>query len=299
MEISLIKHHSTNDIVGLFGDLPQESEGLHVYISKNEFNEIPVSYPFRTDNHTFMLILKGEVHIQLNLIHYVLGPNEMVVIKPHTVMHILKMSTDLKLVGFCFSNEFILQNNFKKTDYDALNFFTASNIPKLKLSKEERVATLSLAKLLAKNNQTTEIAMPFRKEIIRHGFITLMYHLAAIFRTTHPNLEAEFSRQEDLTLRFLSILNLNFKKERTVQFYADELAVTTGHLSKVLKDVSGKTASQLIEDSVIMEARLLLKNSSLTIAQVADELKFSDQSFFGKYFKKQTGFSPSKYKNIS
>ncbi|WP_026977358.1 helix-turn-helix domain-containing protein [Flavobacterium tegetincola] len=299
MQPSTIKHHSTKDIIDFFGDLPQESEGLHVYIAKNEFNEIPVSYPFRTDNQTFMLILKGEVHIQLNLIHYVLGPNEMVVVKPHTVMHILKMSTDLKLVGICFSNEFILKNNFKKTDYDAFNFFTASNIPKLKLSKEERVATLAIAKLLAKNNQTTENPLPFRKEIIRNGFTTLMYQLAAIFRTEHPNIEAEFSRQEDLTLRFLAILNLNFKKERTVQFYADELAVTTGHLSKVLKDVSGKTASQLIEDSVIMEARLLLNNSSMTIAQVADELQFSDQSFFGKYFKKQTGFSPSKYKNIA
>ena len=94
----------------------------------------------------------------------------------------------------------------------------------------------------------------------------------------------------------MKILENNFKKERSVQFYADKLFVTTGHLTKVLKDVGGKTAGELIDDAVIMEARILLANPSLTITQVADELQFTDQSIFGKFFKKKIGSSPSKYR---
>ena len=136
-------------------------------------------------------------------------------------------------------------------------------------------------------------------EIMMHSFGLLLYHYGAIFKREYPNLEANLSRQQELTLRFLTILNDNFKNERTVTFYADTMCLTSGHLSKVLKEVSGKTAGQLIDDTVIMEAKLLLSNPLLSISQIADELKFCDQSFFGKYFKKNTGLSPSKFRKIA
>ena len=125
-----------------------------------------------------------------------------------------------------------------------------------------------------------------------------MYHYASLLKIQFPNLEANLTRQEKLALRFLKLLNENFKQERTVQFYADILCLTPGYLSKVLKIISKKTASQLIDEAVIMEAKLLLKNQTLSISEVANELQFSDQSFFGKYFKKHTGYSPSKFREI-
>ena len=125
-----------------------------------------------------------------------------------------------------------------------------------------------------------------------------MYQYASLLKIKFPNLEADLTRQEKLALRFLKLLNENFKQERTVQFYADILCLTPGYLSKVLKTVSKKTAGQLIDEAVIMESKLLLKNQTLSISEVADELQFSDQSFFGKYFKKHTGHSPSKFRKI-
>jgi len=99
-----------------------------------------------------------------------------------------------------------------------------------------------------------------------------------------------------LTIRFFKILNTNFKNERSVQFYADQLCLTAGYLSKTLKEVTGKTASQLIDDTVIMEAKLLLKDSLRSVTEVAEDLKFSNASFFGKFFKKHTGFSPTEFR---
>ncbi|MCB0458901.1 MAG: AraC family transcriptional regulator, partial [Flavobacteriaceae bacterium] len=64
------------------------------------------------------------------------------------------------------------------------------------------------------------------------------------------------------------------------------------------KEVSGKSTSQLINEIVVMEAKIMLDNPKLTISQIAQELQFSNQSFFGKFFKKNTGISPSNYRKI-
>tara|TARA_R110002050_G_scaffold233063_3_gene368800 strand:+ start:27119 stop:28030 length:912 start_codon:yes stop_codon:yes gene_type:complete len=290
-----IKKHTISDIIEILGDTHQ-TDGLHVHLSKNKFEKIPLSYPFRSDNYAFLLVVSGTIKIQLNLITYTLESNEMISIKSQTITHFLEMSNNLEIIGISFTVDFILKNSFKKTDLNALGFFTSNSIPKLKLLKDEMKTSVSLSKLLEKNNSFSSQKVFFKEEIINYTFGLLMYHYASIYRNTYPNLDANLTRQEELILRFLNILNENLKKERTVQFYADVLCITSGHLSKVLKKVSGKTANQLIDEAVIMEAKILLGNPSLSIAEVTHELQFSDQSFFGKYFKKHTGFSPSEFR---
>lgn len=296
MKQSLIKKHSISDIVKLIGDTPQKDDNLHVHISKNRFEEIPFQYPFRSDDYGFLLILKGELKVQLNLIEHTIEERELIALKPQTVTQVIAMSDDLEVAGISFTVDFLLKNSFKKTEFEALDFFTANNIPKLKLSKEEVETVVSLSKILEKNNSFYEEDIPFRKEIVQRAFGLLLYHYGSLFKKKYPDIEADLSRQEALTLRFFKVLNDNFKNERTVKFYADVLCVTPGHLSKVLKSVTGKTANQLIDETIILEAKILLNNPALSIAEVAEELQFSDQSFFGKFFKKHTGYSPSSYR---
>jgi AraC family transcriptional regulator, transcriptional activator of pobA len=84
-----------------------------------------------------------------------------------------------------------------------------------------------------------------------------------------------------------------------VQFYADALFVSSKHLTETIKEVTGRTSGEWIEDAVILEAKVLLRNHEITISQVAENIHFPDQSSFGKYFKKHTGLSPSDYRTIS
>ena len=90
----------------------------------------------------------------------------------------------------------------------------------------------------------------------------------------------------------------NYKQERSVSFYADKLCVTAKYLSLVVKNVSGKSAGDWIDEYVILEAKALLKSSNMTIQEIADVLNFANQSFFGKYFKHHTGVSPKEYRKI-
>lgn len=95
---------------------------------------------------------------------------------------------------------------------------------------------------------------------------------------------------------FMSLLQQYNKRERNVSFYARQLNITPKYLSSVVKEVSGKTAARWIDESVILEAKTLLKYSGMSIQEIAYHLNFSTQSFFGKYFKQHTGTSPSRYK---
>lgn len=89
---------------------------------------------------------------------------------------------------------------------------------------------------------------------------------------------------------FIKLVQENYKRERLLGFYADKLCITPKHLSKVIKETSGKSANNWIDDYTMLEAKALLKSTNLTVQQICDELNFDCQSFFGKYFKRHTGF---------
>jgi len=88
----------------------------------------------------------------------------------------------------------------------------------------------------------------------------------------------------------------HYKEERSLEFYADKLCLTCKYISKVIKETSGKTANDIIDEHVALEVKALLKSTNMTIDQISETLNFPSQSFFGKYFKRITGISPKEYK---
>lgn len=294
MEKAGIRKLSISDILEVLGDVPQ-SKGLHVYMGKSAITEIPFPYPYRSDNYSVLLILSGTLKIQLDLIPYTAGPGDLIVISPRTINHTLEIGGNLELIAISYTLDFALQSNRNKNEIEAFEFFSSKAIPKLTLDAEEVENFVFLSRLLQQKNKEKD-RQPFSSEIIQHTFSLLMYIVALRYKKENAGLNPDISRQQELVLNFLKLLDANFKQQRSVQFYADALCVTSGHLTKILKEVSGKTTGELIEKSVIIEARVLLADPSLTIAQIAEELQFSDQSAFGKSFKKNTGLSPSEYR---
>jgi|GEM_PF-4945695 len=114
-----------------------------------------------------------------------------------------------------------------------------------------------------------------------------------------PFVQTYFSnRQREIYFSFFRLASENFKKERTLAFYADRLAITARHLSSVVKKQSGLSACEILDNMVIQQTKNILLNTSLTVAQIADQLSFSDQVNFGKFFKRHTGRSPKIFRQI-
>lgn len=97
--------------------------------------------------------------------------------------------------------------------------------------------------------------------------------------------------------QFVRLVASNYVKYREVQWYADEMKLTPKYLSEVVKEVSGRTSSQWITNFVIAEVKSLLRNSDLSIKEIAVEMNFPNQSFLGKYFKNVVGMSPSEFRS--
>ncbi|WP_368125576.1 helix-turn-helix domain-containing protein, partial [Bacteroides stercoris] len=137
---------------------------------------------------------------------------------------------------------------------------------------------------------------PYRKEITQGLLMALCYEIYDIYQGHAVKERTPKSRKEDLFERFIRYVYEFYKEERSVSFYADKMFLTPKHLSTVVKEVSGKTAGDWIDSLVILEAKAMLKSSEQSIQEIADELHFANQSFFGKYFKHHTGFSPKEYR---
>ena len=103
-------------------------------------------------------------------------------------------------------------------------------------------------------------------------------------------------RNEDIYSRFMQYVFIHCREKRKVEFYASKLFVTSKYLSTVIKNVTGKTASDWIEDVLIEEIQYELKHSNESISEIAFKLNFPNISFFGKFFKRKTGVSPLKYR---
>jgi len=128
----------------------------------------------------------------------------------------------------------------------------------------------------------------------RIKLLGLLYHLQDFAPKTDTN---PLNKQQMLLRKFMQLIDNHYIDKRTVQEYADMLAVTANHLSQSVKQVSGKNALTFIAGRLAAEARSLIQYTDLEISEIAYQLNFSDPANFGKFFKKQTGLSPLQFRN--
>lgn len=139
-----------------------------------------------------------------------------------------------------------------------------------------------------------------KKIYFTQGVITsltnaLFYLILSLLRPADDFVSAK-RKSNIYMVRFVELLSQYHRQERSVEFYAQKLGITPKYLTMVCRKFRGITASQMIDTVVIHSAMRLLKEPGVSMQQVADELNFPSQSFFGKYFKQRVGVSPSRYK---
>jgi AraC family transcriptional activator of pobA len=124
----------------------------------------------------------------------------------------------------------------------------------------------------------------------------LLYETAAAYATLTGAAEPGQPRAQLLTRQFKHLLCTHCTTERQLAFYASHLCITPKHLTETIRAVTGRGASSLIAEAVTLEARLRLQDPALTVAQVAEQLHFADQSTFARYFRHTVGLTPTAYR---
>ena len=138
----------------------------------------------------------------------------------------------------------------------------------------------------------------YRDALLRthfHSFLLAMD--SRIASLTLPPLQGDINRQWKLVTDFFRLLVVHCKESRDVQFYADKLCITISYLYKLCQKVLRSSPKELIDKEVVSEIKTYLANTDLSIKKIAEEMHFEDDSYLCRYFRRQTGLSPTDYRN--
>lgn len=261
----------------------------------DDTNKMPeVKFPARFDMAIFALSLKGEARLSINLKEYTVTPNSLILIAPNSIILKQENSEDFSAVYVAVSSE--LLNSISVNIPRQLNVFLyIQEHPVTVLNTHEFTLLSEYYSFTRKQIQPETKA--YIREITYHLALSLFYEILNIINRHQPEQSSAPSRQHELFGRFLQLVKEYYKINRSVSFYADKLCITPKYLSALSKSITQLTASEWIDRCIILEAKGLLKGTTKPIQEISDELNFPNQSFFGKYFKHHTGYSPKSFRN--
>lgn len=252
--------------------------------------------PMRLDALVMVLTLAGTTEISLDYVPYTVGPDSFLTIMPTHTLQLHRISKDFKGKILIASKEFLEDcNPGNNRTHSVANYMEIRKNPCTELEPKETAKLESCIQII--REKMKERTHFLQKEVVQNSFIGFLLEVGNIFMGKKDRLvKPTLSRKEELFEQFLQLLFEHCKEQHVVTFYAEKLFITPQYLSLILKELTGKSANKWIDDALIVEAKILLKAPQATVQQVADILHFSDQSTFGKFFKKHMGISPMEYR---
>ena len=246
--------------------------------------------PMKFTSTTVIFVKKGHCKAEINLQEYDIKAPCGVIIASSEIMQPISISEDFEGAFIVMSSRFI--HDFKRELADTALFDQLRNHHIVHIPPDQVTDFEMLCRQL--KNLTADTESKYSYQAVLHTFLAFFYH--SVVKCLNKERE-NASTAGHLTQRFMKLARENFKKERFMEFYAREMGITSKHLSRTIKAHTGFTASEWLDRMVVLEAKVLLKSSTMSIQQISEELNFPSQSFFGKYFKNIVGVSPKEFRN--
>lgn len=239
------------------------------------------------------LCVEGEATYVVNSKTHSVTSNDLIILSEGQLIESYRLSPDCKGVAIVSSRLFFQEVVKEVSEISAL-FLFANTGPVLHLTDEKKEMFLrcfSDVKSTVDNRDHH-----FRKEIVIAKLKVLIYEIGNEIWKVQQEHQPKNTRAESIFTEFILLVEQNFRQERRVGWYADRLHITPKYLSEAVKQVSRRTPTEWIDTYVVLEIRVLLKNTMKSIKEIAQELHFTNQSFLGKFFKEHVGISPSGYR---
>ena len=230
--------------------------------------------PYRFMENRIVRVLRGFVRFSINLREYLISEGEALYIGQNSVAEILDYDANsvVDLLGFTLSAE---NENIKE------EYLVGSENEQWMEEYFQLIYTISAMR-------------PFDRRSVEHLLLSLHYRIVDSIAISHHAK----GRREELFRLFVEQLNTHRGKHE-LSFYAERMNISPQYLSRLVFETSGTAASDWINRSVTVQAKLLLRSSGHTIEQIAEELNFSTTPYFCRFFKREVGITPTEYrKNV-
>lgn len=266
-------------------------------IAANSASEMEIfRFPSRLNALIIGVGTEGETSLTSNLQEFRLKKDSLFIFSPK---HILQVQSNNRFKAhlIVIGPDFLKRINIDTKRMMPL-FLQFGSLPCMELTHAESQSLRSFISMVEQELKGSET--DFSSEIIGGLIAATIYKVGDIlthYLTEHPEVDSPIhNRAEEYFRQFTELLGEHYKHERSVGFYARQLCITPKYLTTLIKRISGKSVSEWIDNYVILEAKTLLKYSNMSVQEIAYYLNFPNQSFFGSYFKRNAGMSPSQYK---
>lgn len=237
----------------------------------------------------------GKAQYMLDTQQRQIAANDIIIVNEGQVVGDCLLSPDCRGVGIMLSYDFYHEIIRDVSELASLFLFSRYH-PTFHLSDERAGVFLSYFNLI--HQKIDDGTNYFRKQLAEALLRAMLYDMGNDMRLVRETSNKQQSRAEAIFTQFVRLVERNFATQRKVGWYGEQLCITPKYLSETVKLVSHRTPNEWIDNYVMTEIRVQLKNSNKSIKEISQDLHFPNQSFFGKYFKEHMGLSPSEYRRI-
>lgn len=293
MELPLIDFDSLKSRLYMY-----ESYQADILVADLNSQDVFLNDPVRVNALQVLLVLEGSIDLSIDYVLFQASTNAVVTIMPTHITKVMKYSPNFKGRLMAVSRAFLEQSMMPNHSSSMIQYMKIRKNPTI-LLQESEIKTLDEC-MLRLRQTILQTSHHLQRLLIQNTLMGFFIEMGNIFSERKEyNTPPSLTRKEELFESFLRILYMYCKEQHVVSFYAEQLYITPQYLSLILKELTGRSANKWIDEALMQEAKILLKAPQATVQQVADALHFSDQSTFGKFFKKHAGMSPMEYRKNS
>ncbi|MBR1765706.1 MAG: helix-turn-helix transcriptional regulator [Bacteroidales bacterium] len=243
--------------------------------------------------YAYTIVTHGTSTIRYNDRELVLHRNDIYTYTPGYTIDVVSVSDDYRALALFASESLTFDPTLMRSMIRTAYFpFVELHEPRLLLT-DSQAALLQRQLLNIEEHQSLD--SPLRTETLRHLYAAFMLDLLGVQELIAPHRHSS-DRAEELFIDFMHLLPEHFAERHDISFYADRLCITPIYLSRVVRQVSGRTVGDYINQMLLGEAAWLLRNTDLTTVQIADRLHFSSQASFCRFFTRLKGISPIQFR---
>ena len=259
-----------------------------------DITQVPLpTSPSRMKSLFLALCTSGHAQYTVDTKMHEVSAGDVIIISEEQVVADYMLSQDCKGIALIMSYDFF-QNIVSGVHELSALFLFARTHPVFHLDDNQTKALENDIEHI--KEKIVDTGHRFRRELVMTMLKALIIDMSNIIYRFQQVGEAGQTRAEVIFRDFIQTVEKNYRTERRVSWYAQQLCITSKYLSETVRTVSRRTPSDWIDSYVTRELRVMLRNSTMSIKQIADELNFANQSFMGKYFKEHVGMSPSKFR---
>ena len=254
-------------------------------------DSIPRETPLRALNYRIVRTITGHGTLSMNLAEHHLCPGYTLITPPNTIMRVLECDEDLRseVIGLPTYITKLAYNDRTSLPNDVVN---------LMLEREEEVridAMFDMLEHYVLSAMRSQDKSQTWTDCINHLLLTLVYDLCRL-ANIDMNVKPQTEQKTETFREFMALLNENGTRERNIGYYAERLNLSNALLSNIVLEQSGRSVSDWLVQTTLMEAKMLLLYTDLMIFEISDRLNFSEASAFVRFFRHHTGKSPGSFR---